>query len=86
MKRSLYFDLVYKTRMYVQKNKLLVPSSNVTLWKFGLVIFSVVVQELTGRLPDDYPLLPGEKPPQIRRRIGAAFKLDEQSIPQGAEV
>ncbi|KAI3369460.1 hypothetical protein L3Q82_007674 [Scortum barcoo] len=41
--------------------------------------------ELTGRLPDDYPLLPGEKPPQIRRRVGAAFKLDEQSIPQGAE-
>lgn len=41
--------------------------------------------ELTGRLSDDYPLLPGEKRPQIRRRIGAAFKLDEQSIPQGAE-
>ncbi|GAA6215650.1 uncharacterized protein C1orf106 homolog isoform X1 [Lates japonicus] len=41
--------------------------------------------ELTGRLSDDYPLLPGEKPPQIRRRIGAAFKLDAQSIPQGAE-
>lgn len=41
--------------------------------------------ELTGQLPKDYPLLPGEKPPQIRRRIGAAFKLDEQSIPRGAE-
>ncbi|CAJ1051742.1 innate immunity activator b [Xyrichtys novacula] len=41
--------------------------------------------ELTGRLPDDYPLLPGEKPPQIRRRIGAAFKLDELNIPQGEE-
>ncbi|KAM9362451.1 innate immunity activator b [Symphorus nematophorus] len=41
--------------------------------------------ELTGCLSDDYPLLPGEKPPQIRRRIGAAFKLDEQNIPQGAE-
>ncbi|AWP03026.1 putative adiponectin receptor protein 1 [Scophthalmus maximus] len=40
---------------------------------------------LTGRLSDDYPLLPGEKPPQIRRRIGAAFKLDEQSILQGTE-
>ncbi|KAM7401945.1 hypothetical protein PAMP_017222 [Pampus punctatissimus] len=41
--------------------------------------------ELTGQLSEDYPLLPGERPPQIRRRIGAAFKLDEQSIPQGAE-
>ncbi|XP_041634177.1 innate immunity activator b [Cheilinus undulatus] len=41
--------------------------------------------ELTGQLSDDYPLLPGEKLPQIRRRIGAAFKLDEQSIPQRAE-
>ncbi|XP_026791390.1 innate immunity activator b isoform X2 [Pangasianodon hypophthalmus] len=36
--------------------------------------------ELTGHLCSDYPLLPGEKPPQIRKRIGAAFKLDEQSI------
>ncbi|XP_022601067.1 innate immunity activator protein-like [Seriola dumerili] len=41
--------------------------------------------ELTGQLSDDYPLLPGEKPPQIRRRIGAAFKLDAQSIPRVAE-
>ncbi|KAG7218462.1 hypothetical protein INR49_009339 [Caranx melampygus] len=41
--------------------------------------------ELTGRLSADYPLLPGEKPPQIHRRIGAAFKLDAQSIPRAAE-
>lgn len=41
--------------------------------------------ELTGRLPKDYPLQPGEKPPQIHRRVGAAFKLDELNIPQGAE-
>ncbi|XP_040014864.1 innate immunity activator b isoform X2 [Xiphias gladius] len=41
--------------------------------------------ELTGRLSDDYPLLPGERPPQIHRRIGAAFKLDAQNIPQGGE-
>ncbi|TNN81282.1 hypothetical protein EYF80_008342 [Liparis tanakae] len=41
--------------------------------------------ELTGRLSDDYPLLLGEKSPHIRRRIGAAFKLDEQSFPRGAE-
>ena len=31
-------------------------------------------------MSSDYPLLPGEKPPQVRRRIGAAFMLDEQSF------
>ncbi|XP_026222682.1 innate immunity activator protein isoform X2 [Anabas testudineus] len=36
--------------------------------------------ELTGTLPSDYPLMPDEKPPQIRRRIGASFKLDEGLI------
>ncbi|XP_051767737.1 innate immunity activator b [Ctenopharyngodon idella] len=41
--------------------------------------------ELTGHLSSDYPLLPGEKPPQIRRRIGAAFKLDEPSISHRTE-
>ncbi|XP_061590966.1 innate immunity activator protein [Cololabis saira] len=33
--------------------------------------------ELTGTLPSDYPLMPDEKPPRVRRRIGASFKLDE---------
>ncbi|XP_016397835.1 uncharacterized protein C1orf106 homolog isoform X2 [Sinocyclocheilus rhinocerous] len=41
--------------------------------------------ELTGKLPSDYPLLPDEKPPQVRRRIGAAFKLDEGFISQDGE-
>ncbi|XP_061759491.1 innate immunity activator protein isoform X1 [Nerophis ophidion] len=36
--------------------------------------------ELTGQLPSDYPLMPDEKPPQVRRRIGASFKLDEGLI------
>ncbi|XP_048877963.1 innate immunity activator protein-like isoform X2 [Brienomyrus brachyistius] len=41
--------------------------------------------ELTGELSSDYPLLPGEKPPRIRRRIGAAFKLDEESLRKNGE-
>ncbi|KAI9530813.1 hypothetical protein NQZ68_000304 [Dissostichus eleginoides] len=36
--------------------------------------------ELTGELPSDYPLMPDEKLPRVRRRIGASFKLDEGLI------
>ncbi|KAF7654280.1 hypothetical protein LDENG_00071580 [Lucifuga dentata] len=41
--------------------------------------------ELTGKLSSDYPLVPEEKPPHIRRRIGASFKLDEGLIHQDKE-
>lgn len=41
--------------------------------------------ELTGKLSSDYPLAPDENPPRIRRRIGAAFKLDEGLIDQKGE-
>jgi hypothetical protein len=44
------------------------------------------MQELTGKLPVEYPLDPGEEPPIVRRRIGTAFKLDEQKILPKGEV
>lgn len=37
-------------------------------------------------MPSDYPLMPEENPPQIRRRVGASFKLDESLVLLDKEV
>ncbi|XP_053326105.1 FERM domain-containing protein 4B isoform X1 [Spea bombifrons] len=36
--------------------------------------------EITGKLPTEYPLGPGEKPPPIRKRMGTSFKLDDNLL------
>ncbi|KAG9330101.1 hypothetical protein JZ751_027286 [Albula glossodonta] len=73
-------DLVTHTRAMKLKHQSL--EDRLELCLLELKKLCIREAELTGQLSSDYPLLPGEKPPRIRRRIGAAFKLSEESIRQ----
>ena len=44
--------------------------------------------EITGEVPDDFPLEDGESPPQARKRVGTAFSLPENVLAKvrGTEV
>ncbi|KAJ8258054.1 hypothetical protein GJAV_G00192670 [Gymnothorax javanicus] len=71
-------DLTTHTRAMKLKHKAL--EERLELCLLELKQLCIREAELTGELSSDYPLLPGEKLPRIRRRIGAAFKLNEDSI------
>ncbi|CAG5115217.1 unnamed protein product, partial [Candidula unifasciata] len=45
-----------------------------------LKLLCVKEAELTGKLPDDLPLCPGEPPPVVRRRVGTAFCLSVKNV------
>lgn len=66
-----------------KQQELMVPGR--TRMKECVCVF-FAFQELTGKLPKEYPLDPGEEPPTVRRKIGTAFKLDEQKILPKGEV
>ncbi|KAA0707708.1 Innate immunity activator protein [Triplophysa tibetana] len=76
-------DVTHHTRVMKLKQQSL--EDRLKLCLLELKKLCIREAEITGHLSSDYQLLPGEKPPQIRRRIGAAFKLDEPSFLQRPE-
>ncbi|XP_041092893.1 LOW QUALITY PROTEIN: coiled-coil domain-containing protein 120-like [Polyodon spathula] len=41
--------------------------------------------ELTGELPNEYPLQSGERPPHVRRRLGGSYRIPSTSNAKGEE-
>ncbi|XP_017286380.1 innate immunity activator protein [Kryptolebias marmoratus] len=73
-------DLTTRTRALKLKHQSL--EERLELCLLELRKLCIREAELTGTLPSDYPLMPDEKPPRVRRRIGASFKLDKELILQ----
>ncbi|XP_029574399.1 innate immunity activator protein-like [Salmo trutta] len=76
-------DLTTHTRVMRLKHQAL--EDRLELCLLDLKKLCIREAELTGKLSSDYPLLPDEKPPRVRRRIGATFKLDDSLIHQDGE-
>ncbi|XP_052340759.1 innate immunity activator protein-like [Oncorhynchus keta] len=77
-------DLTTHTRAMRLKHQAL--ENRLELCLLDLKKLCIREAELTGKLSSDYPLLLDEKPPCVRRRIGATFKLDDSLIHQDGEV
>ncbi|XP_042348041.1 innate immunity activator protein [Plectropomus leopardus] len=75
---SLVKDLTTNTRALKLKHQSL--EERLELCLLELRKLCIREAELTGKLSSDYPLMPDEKLPRVRRRIGASFKLDEGLI------
>ncbi|XP_071022753.1 innate immunity activator protein-like [Oncorhynchus clarkii lewisi] len=76
-------DLTTHTRAMRLKHQAL--ENRLELCLLDLKKLCIREAELTGKLSSDYSLLPDEKPPRVRRRIGATFKLDGSLIHQDGE-
>ncbi|XP_064778010.1 innate immunity activator protein-like [Oncorhynchus masou masou] len=76
-------DLTTHTRAMRLKHQAL--ENRLELCLLDLKKLCIREAELTGKLSSDYPLLLDEKPPRVRRRIGATFKLDDSLIHQDGE-